>query len=212
MRYRLLETIRDYALEKLTAAGETPAMRDRHLDLFVTRSEEIAPKLTGPYQQLWFDWLETERDNFRAALAWSLESRPAGAPAGGRIEAGMRIANALYQFWSVRNYWQEGLAWFEQLLAQADDRIPLAVHAYACTYAAFLAEWRGNSPAAIQYGRRGVELGEAAGEEGKPILAFALGGLGSAMRVAGDYQALYAITESSILNCFASWAIRMRMN
>ncbi len=198
VRYRLLETIREYALEKLTAPGETPAMRDRHLDLFVSRAEEIAPKLTGPYQQLWFDWLETERDNFRAALAWSLESGPAGVPEGGHIEAGMRIANGLYQFWSVRNYWQEGLAWFEQLLAQADDRIPIAVHVYACTYAAFLAEWRGNSPAAIRYGRRGVELGEAAGEEGKPILAFALGGLGSAMRVAGDYQALYTIGEQYI--------------
>ncbi len=197
VRYRLLETIHEYALEKLNAAGETPAMRDRHLGLFVSRAEEITPKLTGPYQQLWFDWLETERDNFRAALAWSLESGP-GVPEDGRIEAGMRIANGLYQFWSVRNYWQEGLAWFEQLLAQADDRIPLAVHVYACTYAAFLAEWRGNSPAAIRYGRRGVELGEAAGEEGKPILAFALGGLASAVRVVGDYQALYALGEQYI--------------
>ena len=197
-RYRLLETIREYALERLKEAGETSSMRDLHLDYFVSRTEEIAPKLTGPYQQLWFNWLETERDNLRAALAWALESGPAGVPEGDRIEAGLRIANALYQFWSVRNYWEEGLAWFERLLEQADDRIPVAVHAHACTYAAFLAEWRGNSPAAIKYGRLGVELGEAAGEEGKSILAFALGGLGSAMRVAGDYQALYAIGEQYI--------------
>ena len=197
-RYRLLETIREYALEKLKAAGEISAMRDLYLALFVSRTEEIAPKLTGSYQQLWFNWLETEHDNIRAALAWALESAPTGAPEDAHIEAGLRIANALHQFWSVRNYWQEGLAWFERLLAQADDRIPLDVHVYACTYAAFLAEWRGNSPAAIKYGRRGVELGEAAGEEGKPILAFALGGLGSAMRVAGDYQALFAIGEQYI--------------
>jgi predicted ATPase/DNA-binding CsgD family transcriptional regulator len=198
VRYRLLETIREYALEKLKVAGEYQLVHDRLLELYVSRSEEIAPKLTGPYQQLWFDWLETERDNIRAALAWALEPVPAGSLKGNGIEAGLRIANSLYQFWSVRNYWQEGLAWFERLLARADDRIPLAVHAYACTYAAFLAEWRGNSPAAIKYGRRGVDLGEAAGEEGKPILAFALGGLGSAMRVAGDYQALYSIGEHYI--------------
>lgn len=189
-RYRLLETIHEYALEKLDASGETGRLRDRHLSLFAQKAEEIAPKLIGPYQQLWFNWLETEHDNIRAALAWAVESR--------RIEAGLRLATALYQFWGIRNYWQEGLDWFEQLLTQADDSVPVAVHVYACTYAAFLAEWRGNSQIAIKYGRRGVELGEAAGEENKPLLGFALGGLASAMRIAGDYEAMFAIHEQFI--------------
>jgi predicted ATPase/DNA-binding CsgD family transcriptional regulator len=189
-RYRLLETIREYALEKLNEAGETVQLHDRHLDLFVSRAEETAPKLTGPHQQMWFHWLETEHDNIRAALAWALER--------GRIEAGMRLAAALYQFWAVRNYWQEGLDWFERLFTQADDTIPVTVHVYACTYAAFLAEWRGNSQLAIKYGRRGVELGEVAGEENKPMLGFALGGLASAMRVAGDYETMFAVQEQFI--------------
>lgn len=189
-RYRLLETIHEYALEKLDASGETGRLRDRHLSLFSQKAEEIAPKLIGPYQQLWFNLLETEHDNIRAALAWAVES--------GRIEAGLRLATALYQFWAIRNYWQEGLDWFERLLNQVDDTVPVAVHIYACTYAAFLAEWRGNSQMAIKYGRRGVELGEAAGEENKPLLGFALGGLGSALRIAGDYEAMYAVQDQFI--------------
>ncbi len=189
-RYRLLETIREYALEKLQEAGETSQLHNRHLDLFVARAEETAPRLTGPHQQRWFNWLETEHDNMRAALAWALEY--------GRIEAGLRLAIALYQFWSVRNYWQEGLNWFERLLSRADERISLDVHVYACTYAAFLAEWRGSSQLAVKYGRRGVELGEAAGEANQPLLGFALGGLGSALRIAGDYEAMYAVQNQFI--------------
>ena len=194
VRYWMLETIREYALEKLNSSGEMTDIRNRHLAFFVSNTEEIAPKLIGPYQKLWFDWLENENDNIRAALSWTLEV----SPGNDQIEAGLRVANAMYQFWSVRNYWQEGLAWYERLLDKADQRVPLAVHAFACTYAAFLAEWRGNSQVAIRFGRRAVELGESAGEEGKAILAFALGGLGSAVRVAGDYQAFYSIAERFI--------------
>jgi predicted ATPase len=72
IRYRLLETIRQYMLEKLDQAGEAEAWRDRHLNLFLARAEEAAPKLGGDYQQLWLNWLEDEYDNIRAALAWSL--------------------------------------------------------------------------------------------------------------------------------------------
>ena len=115
-RYRLLESIRDYALEKMSQAGEAAGLRDRHLDLFLARAEEAAPRLGDAYQQLWLAWLEGEHDNLRAALAWSLES--------GRVEAGLRIANALVRFWEIRGHVQEGLAWFERLLARAERRSP----------------------------------------------------------------------------------------
>jgi predicted ATPase/DNA-binding CsgD family transcriptional regulator len=189
-RYALLETIRQYAQEKLIASGESSLIRDRHLQYYFPLIEETAPKLTGPYQQLWFNWFESEYDNIRDALAWALESR--------RIEAGLRMTNALYQFWEIRNYRQEGLAWFERLLIQADNRIPLAVHATACTYAAFLADFVGNASAAIEYGRRGVKLGEAAGEEGKPILGFALAGLAAGLKAMGDYEAVFALQAQFI--------------
>jgi predicted ATPase/DNA-binding NarL/FixJ family response regulator len=189
-RYRLLETIREYALEKLNQAGEAARLRDRHLDLFLARAEEAAPKLGDAYQQLWLNWLEGEHDNLRAALAWSLE--------GGRIEAGLRIASALVRFWEIRGYVQEGLAWFERLLARADGRIPVLVRANALTFAAFLAMFLGNTPATISYGREAVNLAEATGDEGGPIVAFALAGLASGARAAGDFQTAFTIGDQVV--------------
>ncbi len=189
-RYRLLETIREYALEKLAAAGEVNQLRDHHLDLFLARAEEAAPKLHDAYQQLWLNWLEGEHDNLRAALAWALES--------GRIEAGLRIAIALVRFWEIRGYVREGLTWFERLLAQAKEGISLLVRVNALTFAAFLAGFLGNSSATMSYGREAVALAEAAGDAGNPMLILALGGLASGAEAMGDYQTTFAIQERMI--------------
>lgn len=189
-RYRLLETIREYALEKLAEMGEVTRLRDRHLDLFLDRAQEAAPKLHDAYQQLWLNWLEGEHDNLRAALAWALE--------GGRIEAGLRIANSLVRFWEIRGYVHEGLAWFEQLFAEADEAISPIVRVNALTYAAFLAGFLGNSSATMAYAREAVALAEAADDEGNPMLILALAGLASAVEAIGDYQSTFAIQERMI--------------
>ena len=176
-RYSLLETIRQYAQEKLNASGEWPAIRDRHLQCFLQLTEETVPKLSGPYQQLWLNWLEGEYDNIRAALAWSLES--------GQIEAGLRIAIAIYQFWTIRDYVEEGLTWMERLLAQvaqATRAVSPVVHANALAYAAFLAGFRGNTSAQMEYGREAAVIAEAAGEEGKPALSLGPGCSGLSAR------------------------------
>jgi predicted ATPase/DNA-binding CsgD family transcriptional regulator len=189
-RYRLLETIREYALEKLDEAGETRRLRNRHLDLFLAQAEEAAPKLNEAYQQIWLNWLEVEHDNLRAALAWSLES--------GRIESGLRIATALVRFWEIRGFAQEGLAWFERLLAQADERISLVVHANALAYASFLAMFLGDASTSMAYGREAVALAEAAGDEGSGVLIIALAGLASGARVGGDYHTAFTLEERAI--------------
>ena len=189
-RYRLLETIREYAREKLDEAGETVQLCDRHLDLFLGRAEEAAPKLNEAYQQLWLNWLEGEHDNLRAALAWALES--------GQIEAGLRIATSLVRFWEIRGFVQEGLAWFQRLLAQADERISPAVRANALVYASFLAMFLGKASTATAYGQEAVALVEAAGDQGNPILILALGSLGSGARAAGDYQTAYTLGNRTI--------------
>ena len=186
-RYRLLETIREYGLEKLEEAGETKWLRDRHLDLFLTRAEEAAPKLGEAYQQLWLNWLETEHDNLRTALTWSLES--------GRIEQGMRIASALVRFWEIRGFVQEGLRWFERLFAQADEGISPVVRVNALVFASFLAMFLGDAPATMAYGREALEVAEGVSDEDNHILAFALGGLASGARAAGDYQTAFTIGE-----------------
>ena len=192
-RYRLLETIREYALEKLEEAGESTRLRDRHLNHYLTRAEEAGPKLGDAYQQLWLNWLEGEHDNLRAALAWALES--------GQIEAGLRIAIAIIRFWEIRGYVQEGQVWFERLLAQVDERIPLPIRVNALTFASFLAMFLNNASAAMAYGREAVALAEAAGEQGEPVLALALGALASGARTARDFPTAFAIQER-----FIAWA------
>jgi DNA-binding NarL/FixJ family response regulator len=189
-RYRFLETIREYALEKLAEAGETARLRDRHLDLFLARAEEAAPKLHDAYQHLWLNWLEGEHDNLRAALAWTLES--------GCIETGLRIANALVRFWEIRGYVPEGLAWFERLFAQTDEEVSLVVRVNALTFAAFLAMFLGNASVTMVYGREAVALAEAAGDDSDPILILALGALASGTEAMGDYQTTFALQERAI--------------
>jgi predicted ATPase/DNA-binding NarL/FixJ family response regulator len=189
-RYRLLETIREYALEKLEESGETEQLRDRHLELYLARAEEAAPKLNDAYQKLWLNWLEGEHDNLRSALAWSLES--------GRIEAGLRIAIAIARFWEIRGYVPEGMVWFERLLARTGEGLPRIVHAQALAYAGFMAMFLGNAPACIAYGREAAAIAEKAGDEGNSILILALNAAGSGARMAGDYQTALDLDERTI--------------
>ena len=193
-RYRLLETIREYALEKLDEAGETERMRDRHLDLFLARAEEAAPKLGEAYQQLWLNWLEGEHDNLCAALTWSLED----APGSRRIEAGLRIACALVRFWEIRGYVYEGMTWFERLLAQTDEGISPVVRVNALVFASFLAMFLGNAQTALVYGREAVEIAEGLSTEDRPALTFALAGLASGAKAVGDFHTAFTAGERAI--------------
>ena len=112
-RYRLLETIREYAHERLRAAGEEAAVRERHFDWYLRLAERVEPSLLGgPQQKQALDLLEADHDNLRTALAWSLETP-------GRGDLALRMCGTLYRFWSRRGYWQEGYTWCMKALAQA---------------------------------------------------------------------------------------------
>lgn len=189
-RYSLLEIIRQYTSEKLESSGERSTAYDRHLQCFVQSTEEALPKLSSSYQPLWLDWLESEYDNIRASLTWSLESD--------QIEAGLRIAVAIYQFWTIRDYAEEGLIWLERLLARANDRVSPGVHANALAYAVFLAGFRGNTTAQIAYGQTAGILAETLGGEDKPALRWALVAQAYGARAAGDYQGQFDIGKRAI--------------
>jgi predicted ATPase len=108
-RYRLPETIRQYARDKLLESGEAEQVRDRHLDFFIRFAETAEPKLRSGEQLEWLERLETEHDNLRTALAWSLES--------GKTERALQLAGAVHYFWELRGYWSEGGKWLEDALA-----------------------------------------------------------------------------------------------
>jgi tetratricopeptide (TPR) repeat protein len=100
-RFLMLETVREYALERLVESGEEAALRRRHAEYFVVLAETAEPELWGPHQVKWLQRLEIEHDNLRAALEWS--HRDAGTS-----DIGVRLATALGLFWLWRGYRQEG--------------------------------------------------------------------------------------------------------
>lgn len=111
IRYRFLETVRQYAWEKATELREANQLRERHLEFFLNLAEQAEPQLTGKDQQRWLDRLESEHDNFRTALALPGETGP-------------RVAAALWRFWYVRGYFTEGRLWLEATArATADDAL-----------------------------------------------------------------------------------------
>jgi predicted ATPase/DNA-binding SARP family transcriptional activator len=119
-RFSLLEPIREFAMERLQASGEMAASHNRHAEYFAELPQPTADKLEGPQAGAWLDLLETEHDNFRAALRW--------ATASGATEHGQRLAGGLAEFWFARGYLSEGRRWLEELL-RAGDGAETAVRA-----------------------------------------------------------------------------------
>jgi predicted ATPase/transcriptional regulator with XRE-family HTH domain len=118
--FALLETVREYAQERLDAAGELATARRAHAHYYLELVERAAPALRGPDQRAWYFRLEREHDNLRAALRWLLDQlRPDGAEAAAEPNAGLRLAGALGYFWYVRGYHSEGRRWLEEVLGRA---------------------------------------------------------------------------------------------
>ena len=111
-RYRMLETMRQYASEKLVESGESDTFHDRHLNYFVELAETAEPHLRRAEQLEWLSLLDAEIENLRTALDWSVDI-PSSIP-------GLRLAGALGPFWEVRNHFIEGIDWLESLLQKEE--------------------------------------------------------------------------------------------
>ena len=117
-RFVMLETIHEYAREKLEESGEAEETKRLHAEYFLSFAEEAEPELVGAEQIEWMDRLEAEHDNLRAALSWSMEAA--------EVESVLRMAGSLSLFWSVRGYSSEGRGWCEEALARdADHESPM---------------------------------------------------------------------------------------
>ena len=106
-RYRMLESLREFAWEQLEASGELDGMRARHARFFLELAERAEPELVGPNEAVWHERLEREHDNLRLALEWALDAD---------VEVAVRFVGALRRFWVVRGHWSEGRAWVERAL------------------------------------------------------------------------------------------------
>ena len=132
-RYRFLETIRQYGLEKLLIADEVDDTRRRQLTHYRELAERIRPLLTRAEQLLWHGRAETELDNFRLALQWSLRS--------GQAEDGLRLFSSLTRFWYKNVQWKEMVGWQVRLAGafRREGRAPSLHYARSFYGAAMLA-------------------------------------------------------------------------
>src|SRR5213595_3597317 len=112
----MLETVREYGLECLASSGEIERTRQAHAAYYLQLSEQAEPELRGPQQAMWFNRLEAEHDNCRAALGWALEN--------GKGEIGLRLVGALWRFWMVRGRFTEGQGWLERVLERSSEATP----------------------------------------------------------------------------------------
>jgi non-specific serine/threonine protein kinase len=109
-RYGMLETVRQYAGERLGEIGTAAAVQRRHRDWYLTLAEHGNAGLDGPQQKTWLDRMDAEYDNLRSALEWSRR-----APS--EIEPGLRLAVHLQRFWEMRAYYAEARTWLESMIA-----------------------------------------------------------------------------------------------
>jgi predicted ATPase/class 3 adenylate cyclase len=190
-RYRLLETVRQYARERLVAAGELAGTCDRHLAWYVALGEQAAPVFRGPQQGLWLARLEREHDNLRAALTWStLDER--------RAAAGVQLAGAIWPFWWLHSHLSEGRQWLIITLASG-SMAPAGLRARALHGAGQLATYQGAFGQAIALHEEALVLYRELGDQ--PGIARALHFLGHAHIGEGSYdRARLAFEESLALH------------
>jgi predicted ATPase/transcriptional regulator with XRE-family HTH domain len=112
----MLETIREYGLERLAGGADEPLVRRRHAEYFLSLAEQAAGELGGAGRAAWLSRLEAEHDNLRVALRWSEEHQ--------EVRTGLRLAVALGRFWELRGHLSEGARWLTELLAAAGDEAP----------------------------------------------------------------------------------------
>jgi predicted ATPase/DNA-binding CsgD family transcriptional regulator len=153
-RFQILETIREFGLEQLSANGESDAVQEQHARFFLALAEEGDRSLHERVQRHWLDRLEADYDNILAALDWSRTGREG-------TDVGARLVTAMELFWGVRGHFSDGRAWLERILARTDDP-PLSprMRVRMLFVASYLASRQGDFEAAGAFSDQGITLGE----------------------------------------------------
>jgi predicted ATPase/DNA-binding CsgD family transcriptional regulator len=204
-RYLMLETVREFARERLDASGEAELMRQRHANSFVDLAEAIAPNLA--YRSDAADSvarLDAELDNLRAALAWSVEADES--------TTFLRLAVGLQSFWSMSGRATEGRAWLDRALSLS-ERAPLPLRAAVVRASAWIARHQGQYSRAEQLGERGLALSR---EHGDPLaMAHAYSLLGWVADEQGQFaksrayhEQILALSPHLTDPLWAAWATR----
>jgi predicted ATPase/DNA-binding CsgD family transcriptional regulator len=186
-RFAMLETIREFGLERLAASGEEDAVRRWHTEYFVSLGERAEPALPGA-PVAWLKRFDADHDNLRAALAW-METTNHGTEL-------LQLTGVLAFFWYYRGHLSEGARWLERALELAPDSAPPAIRARALTGAGLLAHVRGDADRAIARLTDGVACWQEAGDAMGETTAHGL--LGGVLVSQGEYERAATLFEAGL--------------
>jgi predicted ATPase/class 3 adenylate cyclase/ATP/maltotriose-dependent transcriptional regulator MalT len=161
-RFLMLETIRELARERLDESGEADAVRERHARYYAGLAESAFRELSGPRQDAWLDRLDSELDNLRAAVLWSIEQP---SP-----EAALRILGSTVRFWEARARFEEVREWLDAALPRSEGIDPL-VRARAARLAGRLDLFQSDFERAIPFYELALELFAQAGDDEGHVLS-----------------------------------------
>jgi predicted ATPase/serine/threonine protein kinase len=187
-RFVMLETIREYALDKLEASGEAALTKRAQAAYCLVLAEEVAAEQSGVEGTEWLGRLTCEHDNFRAALEWLTET--------GDAQWGLRLGAALFRFWEMREYLTEGRDSLSKLLKLAGTAAPSKARARALFAAGTLASEQGDYTSADALHRESLDIARQLGD--KQGAAVSLNALGITTRDSGDLQVARSLTEESL--------------
>ena len=173
-RFAMLETIREYAVERLAAVGELDGLRRRHAEYFLSVAESLEPDLTRAAEA--GDAVQRDLDNFRAALGWAIDSDAA--------ELGLRLGFALWRFWQQRGQFGEGRSWFDRLLELPGAKASTPARARGLSGAAGICYWQNDYPTALAWYREAEDI--VRGLDDPVWLADAIYNTGTTAALVGD--------------------------
>ena len=176
-RYRLLETVRQYARERLLESGDVEAVRERHRDYFLALAQTAKSALgsLGRDQSAWLEQLDVEQDNLRAALAWSLDEPQASEPA-------LQLCGLLEQFWLRQAQSREGRKWCDAAVARAGATGKTAIYAQAVLAAGTFAYRLGDYGAARISLERALAVANGIGDRAMQTRALVRLGVAASMQ------------------------------
>jgi predicted ATPase/class 3 adenylate cyclase len=187
-RYVMLETVHEYAREKLEESGEAEVLKRAHAAFFLAVAEEAEPRLRGPEDMEWLERLEAEHDNLRAALSWALER--------GEAELDLRLAGALWMFWEAHGHRGEGRKWLEEALAKYDRASVMArLKALEALFWLTYDQW--DLDQAVAIAQEGLKLSNEAEAEGSFAASFRTM-LAGPTWIRGDYERAKELLDESL--------------
>ena len=204
-RYWMLETIREFAAERLDELAAAPSLRDRHAAWFVDLGERAHPELRAREARTWLERLDAEHANLRAALEHLLES--------GDADGALRLAGAIWPYWQTRGYWTEGRRYLSAAVALGADLEPERL-VNSLWGGSILAQWQGDIDEGEQLASRILEISKTAADQ-EHLYSVAIHLLAIVASRRGDRDQALALLEESVAigrNGGEQWLLSIALN